>query len=164
MIRKKKLFVRPKKAYEKSRIYEENSLVKKYGLKNKREIWKTSAKINYFRTRAKSLANASHEEQKVFLNKLNLIGLKVNSLEDVLALKVEDLLNRRLSTIVASKKISQTPKHARQMIIHKKILVNNKVVNSPSYIVSVEEESLIKLKHSNKKVAKEPISKKTEKN
>ena len=34
------MFARPKKAYEKTRITEENVLVEKYGLKNKREIWK----------------------------------------------------------------------------------------------------------------------------
>ena len=164
MIRKKKLFVRPKKAYETSRIQEENLLVKKYGLKNKKEIWKTTAKVNYFRTRAKSLANLSQEEQNVFLNKLKLIGLKTNSLEDVLALKVEDLLDRRLSTIIASKKLSKTTKHARQLIIHKKVLISHKVVNTPSYIVAVEEEHLIKIKPSNKKVSEEIPAEKMEEN
>ena len=63
MIRKRKMFARPKKAYEKTRITEENVLVEKYGLKNKREIWKTIAKIKYYRQRAKDLAKKTDEEQ-----------------------------------------------------------------------------------------------------
>ena len=65
MIRKKKMFVRPKKAYEKTRIEEENTILNKYGLKNKREIWKALANINYFRSRAKDLARSTDEEQKI---------------------------------------------------------------------------------------------------
>ncbi len=143
MIRKHKQFTKPRKAFEKSRIKEENVLVKKYGLKNKREIWKTLAKIKYFRTRAKALAKATFDEQQVLLGKLKIIGLNTHTLADVLALNVEDLLKRRLSSVVVGKGLAQTQKHARQMVIHKKILIDNKVVNSPSYIVKVKEESLI---------------------
>lgn len=146
MIRKKKLFVRPKKAYEKTRILEENKLIVKYGLKNKREIWKALAKINYYRSRAKALAKSPTEEQKVLFGKLSALGIKVDSISDVLALKIENLLERRLPTIIAKKGISRTPKQARQMVTHKNILINGKVVNSPSYIVPLSEEKSIALK------------------
>ena len=37
--RKRKLFSRPKKLFDRARMDEENILIKRYGLKNKREIW-----------------------------------------------------------------------------------------------------------------------------
>ncbi|MBX4196713.1 30S ribosomal protein S4 [Candidatus Pacearchaeota archaeon] len=146
MIRKKKLYVRPKKAYEKVRIAEENIIVQKYGLKNKREIWKTAARVNYFRRRAKDLAKESHEEQEVLFNKLQELGLHIKTIADVLDLKVEDLLERRLPTLVVKKGFAFTPQHARQLVVHKKITVNNNVVNTPSYLVRVSEEPTISSK------------------
>lgn len=160
MIRKKKKFVRPKKPFESFRITEENELVKKYGLKNKREIWKTLAKINYYRSRAKALARKSLEEQNVLFNKLKAVGLNVESTADVLDLKVEDLLERRLPTVVAKKGIAGTTKQARQMVVHKKILVDGKVVNSPGYIVPVSFEESIKIKV--KKKQPKPVEEKKE--
>lgn len=145
MIRKRKLFVRPKKAFEKQRILEENQLLKTYGLKNKHELWKTLAKINYLRRRAMTLSS-NPEEQEVLFNKLKNLGLKINTTSDVLDLKPEDLLKRRLPTIVSKKKLASTVKQARQMVTHKKIQINEAVVNSPSYLVSVSEENAIKLK------------------
>ena len=156
MIRKKKLFNRPKKPFESSRIQNENVLVKQYGLKNKKEIWRTIAKVSYFRRRAMELANKSLEEQEVLFSKLNNLGLKISKTADVLGLKVEDLLERRLPTIVAKKKLSKTVKSARQMVVHKKILINGKVVNSPSYIVSLSEENNVSVKVK-KKTKKVPI-------
>ena len=150
MIRKKKKFSWPKKLYDKQRILEENKLREKYGLKNKREIWKTEAKVKYFRNRAKSLITADIEEQKKFFSKLNKFGLKIHSIADVLALNKEDILKRRLSSILAEKELANTPKHARQMIVHKKIMINNRVINVPSYLVKIDEEDKIRLKDGRK--------------
>ena len=143
MIRKKKLFSRPKKAFQKTRIEEENVLLKSYGLKNKREVWKSLAKINYYRTRAKALTKSAPEEQEVFLGKLRALGLKTNTLSDVLALQIEDLLKRRLPTVVAAKKLAHTVQQARQMVVHRKILISGNVVTIPGYIVSLAEEDKI---------------------
>jgi small subunit ribosomal protein S4 len=153
MKRKHKLYVRPKKAYEKTRIKEENSLMGKYGLKNKVEIWKSIAKIDYFRRRAKALALASSEEQQVFFSKLKKIGLNAESISDVLDLKVENILSRRLPTIVYQKKLAPTAQQARQLVVHKKVLIDGKVINIPSYIVSVSEEKLITIRPSKPKAA-----------
>jgi len=43
-----------------------------------------------------------------------------------------------------------SPKSARQLIVHKKVLINNNVVNSPSYIVPLELEDKISLKKTKK--------------
>ncbi len=153
MIRKKKKYSKPRKPYEKIRIKEEDELVKKYGLKNKREIWKTLAKIKYFRNRAKELARHPIEEQQVLFSKLNSLGLKAENTSNILDLKVEDFMNRRLSTIVGKNKMASTIKQARQLIVHKKVLISGKIVNSPGYLVPVAEENLITLK--NKKVLNE---------
>ena len=150
MIRKHKNFARPRKAFEISRIKNEDQLVEKYGLKNKREIWKTIAKVGYFRHRAMDLAKVSVEEQKVLFSKLNALGLKVSSISDVLALTVENLLERRFQTIVYHKKLASTPRHARQLIAHKIVLIDGRVCNVPGYIVSVAEESKISLKKASK--------------
>jgi|SRR3989338_1057078 len=143
MIRKKKLFVRPKKLYQKGRISEENALMEKYALKNKKEIWKTLAKVNYFRSRAKILAKESDEEQKILFSKLSRLGLNVKGIADVLALKIDDILNRRLTSVIYNKKLSATPQQARQLVAHKKVSINSKIINIPGYLVSVDEESLI---------------------
>ena len=157
MIRKHKNFARPRKAFEISRIQSENQLVEKYGLKNKKEIWKTIAKVSYFRHRAMDLAKLSIEEQKVLFNKLNALGLKVSSIADVLALNVENLLERRLQTVVSQKKLASTAKHARQLITHKRILIDGRVCSVPSYIVSLAEESKISVKPKESKAKKEEV-------
>ncbi len=146
MIRKHKRYVKPKKPYESARFKEENILLEKYGLKNKREVWKSIAKLNYFRSRAKALAQASPEEQQVLFRKLQALGLPTQSIADVLALSVENILKRRLASVVASKKLAHTVKHARQLIVHKKIQIQGKVVNAPSYLVSLDEESALSVK------------------
>lgn len=151
MIRKSKLYSRPRRAYEKTRILEENKLLEKYGLKSKREVWKAIANLKYYRTRAKALAKASSEEQQVFFDKLQKYGLRTNSITDVLALGVEDLLARRLPTIMVEKKIAKTAQEARQMVTHKRVSIDGKIVNVPSYLVPLSEESLIKLKVSKPK-------------
>jgi len=151
MIRKKNKYLKPRKLYESGRIKEENILKKNYGLKNKREIWKTVAKVTYYRRRAKELAKESLEEQQVLFNKLNALGLKVNTIAEVLDLKVENFLDRRLPTIVLKKKLSPTIKTARQMVTHKRILINGRVVNAPSYIVPISQENHIALKQKQKK-------------
>ncbi len=158
MIRKKKLYARPKKLYVRARIDEENALMKKYALKNKREIWKVSANVNYYRSRAKELAKHSVEEQKILFSKLNSIGIKVDSIADVLALKIESFLERRLPSVIARKGLLKTPQQARQMVVHKNVMIDGKIVNTPSYIVRVSDEDMISLKLKPKKVKAKPES------
>ena len=125
--------------------------MKKYGLKNKREIWKTLAKVNYFRSRAKALAKAPQKEQEVLFKKLKSIGLKSDTISDILDLKVEDILERRLPTIIVKKKLANTSFEARQLVVHKKVLINGKVMDAPSYLVPINDEKAIELKKKNKK-------------
>lgn len=146
MKRKHKIYSRPKRPFDKARIDEEGEIIKEFGLKNKREIWKAEAKIKLMREKAKKLISAKPEEQKILFEKLKKIGLKIDSIADVLSLNKKDYLRRRLQTIVFTKKFALSSKAARQLITHQKVLVDGKVVNVPSYVVPVELENKITLK------------------
>jgi small subunit ribosomal protein S4 len=143
--RKHKIYKRPRKLYDKIRIEEENVLVKRYGLKSKREVWKAESAIGVIRKRAKLLLTKPAEEQNRFVEKLKKQGFPVEKIAEVLSLDKEAYLKRRLQSIVVERKIASTPKQARQFIVHKHIKINNKKVNIPSYLVPVDEEDKIEL-------------------
>jgi len=155
-IRKRKKYSKPRRTYDKSRIEEENELIKKYGLKSKKEIWKAEAAIERIRNRAKKLITGAQEEQEKLFKKLNHIGLKVEKTADVLGLDKEDWLKRRLQSILVSKKLAK-PKEARQLVVHKHVLVGGNIVNIPSYVVKVDEENQIQVIKKTLKKAPEKI-------
>lgn len=144
MIRKKKKYSRPRKAYDKTRIEEENALVKKYGLKNKREIWKADFAVGKIRNQAKKLITASAEEQEKLFNKLRKMGFKADKISDVLDLNKEHWLRRRLQSILILKNMAK-PREARQLIVHKHVAINSEIINVPGYMVQVEEEGNIRV-------------------
>ena len=139
MKRKHKKYSKPKRPFDKQRIDEEAKIKKGFGLKNKKEIWMAEAKIKSIREKAKKLISASAKEQQALFDRLKKIGLNVNSIADVLLLDKENYLERRFQTIV-SKKLNITSKSARQLITHKKILVDGNAIDSPSYIVPIKKE------------------------
>lgn len=157
MKRKHKQYSRPRRPFDKQRIVEEEGIKKEFGLKNKKEIWKSESKIKSIRGKAKRLISASQEEQQALFNRLKKMGFKVNSIENVLSLEKKDYLRRRLQTILVGKKIASTSKGARQLITHKKVLVNGRIVDSPSYIVPVELENKITLKPKKERSIKKEI-------
>lgn len=149
--RQRRKYTRPTHLWRMDRIEEENELINKYGLKNKKEIWRAKAATARVRRQAIKLQALlgveADKEKNELIGRLNKLGLvKSNALEAVLALGVEDLLERRLQTIVYRKGIAQTPAQARQLVIHGHILVGEKVVNVPRYPVKVSEENLVRLK------------------
>ena len=159
MKRKHKNYSRPKTPFEKVRIDDEALIKEEFGLKSKREIWKADAKVKKIREKAKKLIPAKADEQKIFFNSLNKLGLKVNSIPEVLSLDKKNYLNRRLQTILFRKKLAHTIKESRQLIVHKKVLVDGKAVDKPSYIVPVEYENKITLKEKIVKKQKEAVEK-----
>ncbi|MBT3577869.1 30S ribosomal protein S4 [archaeon] len=152
--KKRKLFSRPKQLFDRTRMDEENVLIKKYGLKNKREIWKAKSTVSKFRKRAKTLIGSDIETQKEFFDKLNRMGLGIGDVSDVLALTEENLLDRRLQTMAFKKKLANTVKQARQLIVHKNVLVDGNVVNSPSFLVTKDLEDKISIKERKAKAPK----------
>lgn len=150
MKRKHKKYSRPKRPFDKARIEDEKKIKEEFGLKNKKEIWKVESEIKSLRKKAKKLISADKGEQEAMFERLKKIGLKVNSLSDILALEKRDYLQRRLQSVIIKNKISPTAKSARQLITHKKILVDGRIIDSPSYIVPVSLENKIILKKSAK--------------
>jgi len=146
MKKKHKTYSKPKRPFDKKRIEEENEIRAEFGLKNKKEIWRAEAKIKSFREKTKKLISSDKENQKNFFEKLKKIGLDVDSISDVLALGKKDYLRRRLQTVLFEKNLAPTIKTARQLITHKKVLINGKIVNSPSYIVPKKLEDKITIK------------------
>ena len=115
-------------------------------MKNKREIWKADARIKEIREKAKNLISASPAEQKKLFDRLKKIGFNVNSIGNVLSLDKKDYLKRRLQTVLVNKRLAFTPKSARQLITHRKVLVGGKAIDSPSYIVPIDLEDKITIK------------------
>jgi len=85
------------------------------------------------------------EVQQTLIKKLVKLGVLGSEagFEDVLLLTVEDLLKRRLQTLVFEKGYAKTIYQARQFVVHGHIQVRGKKINAPSYIVKKEEEDMI---------------------
>jgi small subunit ribosomal protein S4 len=143
-IRKK--YKTPAHPWEKARLEHEAELIKKYALGNKKEIWKINSLLKSFKAQAKKLGSLStkqaEKERNLVLAKLTSIGLlkAEDTLESVLTVAIEDLMERRLQTFVLKKGFARTMKQARQFVTHGHIQVSGKVITSPSYILRVSEE------------------------
>ena len=150
----KKQYNTPSHPWEKERIDHEKIIVKEYGLVNKKEIWKFNTRLANFKAQAKKCANVTtdqiQKEKDQLLAKLRRYGLlnEKGNIDEVLGLQVEDLLNRRLQSIVNKKNLTTTVKQARQFIVHGHVEVNSKKVTIPSYLVDVDEEDRISVKES----------------
>lgn len=145
----KKKFERPRKPWEKNRIIYERELINKYGFKNKKEIWRFNALLRGFREQARRIVathtSQSKKEGENLLKRLNKIGLlgEKSTFDDVLELSIDDISKRRLVSMVMSKGLARTPKQARQFIVHKHVIVGDRKVSSPNYIVLRSEENNI---------------------
>jgi small subunit ribosomal protein S4 len=145
----KKKFDKPKHPWKSDRLEEERRILKEYGLKNKRELWRVETTLRNYRRQARSLLAKMTEQAKVeerqLLDKLGRLNVVKDdaTLDDVLALKIEDLLDRRLQSMVYKKGLANTQKQARQFIVHGHITVAGKKVTAPSYIVKKDEEDKI---------------------
>lgn len=122
-----------------------------YGLRNKRELWKAQTEVARIRNQARALlalsSEARSEKEKRLLNFLNRLGLVKEgaTLDDILNLKVEDLLERRLQTIIMKKSGIKSPYQARQIVSHGHVSIGNRKVNIPGYLVRTDEEPQILL-------------------
>lgn len=145
----KKSYNRPRSIWTSDQISTELYIVGSYGLRNKRELWKAQTEIARIRNQARALLALSidvrQEKETQLLNYLSRLGLVTNesSLDDVLNLKIEDILERRLQTIVMKKSNMKSPYQARQLVVHGHVSIGNRKINLPGYLVKREEESLI---------------------
>jgi small subunit ribosomal protein S4 len=148
MRRLRKRSKKPKRPWDSSRIEEEGKLLREYGLKRKRELWRAEAIVREFRRRARDLIAVKDEEKtKTLLDKVVELGLleKGQGLDYVLMLKANNILERRLQTVVFKKGFASTIKGARQMVAHGHVHIGGRRVKFPSFIVSSEKEKEIRV-------------------
>ncbi len=146
MRRIRKAYKQPKKAWDLARIRDDKTLMKNHGLRRKRELLRAEGVLRRFRQRARELiGEEDKEKEKVLIDKLSSMGMlkKGVGLDDVLALGVDDLLERRLQTVLLRKGLAKTISQSRQMIVHGHVSVDGKRVRFPSYMVPLEEENKI---------------------
>jgi len=139
----------PKHPWIKERLLKEIELVGRYGLKNKKELWRAETMARKLRHRARALLALPEDERReamrALLDRLYALGLveKDATLDDILGLTAANILERRLQTIVYKKGLAQTMHQARQLIVHGHIAIAGRRVTSPGYLVKREEEDLV---------------------
>jgi small subunit ribosomal protein S4 len=146
-----KQYATPKRRFEKTRLDDEKRLVIDYGLRNKRELWKAQSILRKYRAAARELValrsagitseiyQTKKDQLISHLYRYGLVGENAD-VGDVLALKVEQQLDRRLQTQVLRKGLARTPKQARQFITHGHIAIGGQRVTVPGYRVTRGEE------------------------
>ena len=147
-----KQYATPKRRFEKTRLDDEKRLVIDYGLRNKRELWKAQSILRKYRAAARELValrsagitseiyQTKKDQLISHLYRYGLVGENAD-VGDVLALKVEQQLDRRLQTQVLRKGLARTPKQARQFITHGHIAIGGQRVTVPGYRVTREAVS-----------------------
>jgi len=147
----RRVWQKPKRPLNYDLIMDELKTLGTFGLKTKRELWKTQTELSRVRLQARSLLALRQDERErkepILMQSLSKIGLvnEDSTLDDVLNLQVTDLLSRRLQTIAQRKLYFKTPYQARQAIVHGHIMIGDSVVTIPSYTVKTEEEAKIHL-------------------
>jgi len=118
-----------------------------FGLKNKRELWRVQFLLSRIRKAARTLLKLEPSDKRrqfegsallTRLRKLGVLTEEKNSLDYVLSLTVEDFLRRRLQYQVAQNNLAKSIHHARVLVRHGHIVVNNRNVNIPSFLVHVD--------------------------
>ena len=148
----RKKYETPSHPWQEDRIKAEDELIRKYGLKNKREIWKSQTSLRKYRGQARELLakvrggnpqiKKESDQLLMHLNRFNILPSN-STLDDVLALETESILSRRLQTLTYLKGLANTPMHARQLISHGHIAIAGRKTTVPGYMVTKEEESQI---------------------
>ena len=145
----RKQYSSPRRPWDKKRIVKESKIMREYGLKAKRELWRFETIIKGKKHNARTLLalpieTRTEKEKELFENLYNLGILDSKAtLDDVLGLTLESILERRLQTVDLRKGLAITAHQARQFITHGHISVNKKKVSSPGYLVKRNEEDMI---------------------
>jgi small subunit ribosomal protein S4 len=153
MKRQRRKYDKPSHPWEKDRMDAEDKLLRRFGLRRKRDVWRAETILRNFRRQARKLLAESGPqaelETKQLLNRLRRLGLVKEdaTLDDVLGLTVERILERYLQVVLHRRELVKTPKQARQLILHGHVTVGGRKINVPSYLVTVEEEHSIGLKY-----------------
>jgi len=148
MKRQRKTYATPTKRFDKQRIERELGHLKNFGLKRKTELWKMEALLRNYRSLARELAASRNaEKEKILINKLVKMGVldEGTTLDDVLGLTIERLLERRLPNLIFKKGYTNSVKQARQLVTHGHVTIWGRKIVYPSYLVTKDEESKIQV-------------------
>ncbi len=144
--RNRSKFEKPKERWSLERIKADNSLVTEFGLKNMSELWKVQTEVSRIRRNARELlsgsGSGSEDVKGRIIGRLQRLGIVSTgaTLDNLLDLKENDILNRRLQTVVYRRGMARSMKQARQLTVHGFISINGRKVNRPGYMVDVESE------------------------
>src|SRR5512136_1353042 len=106
-----KQYEKPTRKFEKQRQADEVKLIVNYGLRNKREVWKSQMVLRRFRRAARDITAMTSagvdpkivetKKRQMFehLERMGFVPADAG-IESVLSLKIEQQLERRLQTIV----------------------------------------------------------------
>ncbi len=147
----RKQYSRPRSPWRADQLAQELYLLGTFGLRNKRELWKAQTQLSSIRKQARTLLAATQvvreREEKKLLDSLKKKGLirEEATLDDILSLTVEDMLARRLQSMVFKKGMALSPLHSRQLIVHGHIAVGERIITVPGYDVGGAEEPNVRL-------------------
>ena len=147
----RKQYSRPRSPWRADQLAQELYLLGTFGLRNKRELWKAQTQLSAVRKQARTLLAATQlvrlREEKKLLDSLQRKGLihEGATLDDILSLTVEDMLARRLQSMVFKKGMALSALHARQLIVHGHVAVGERLITIPGYEVGGRDEGIIKL-------------------
>ena len=148
----RKRYDTPSHPWQGERIKLEKELMVKYGLKNKKEVWKAQSYLRNLRGQARTLSAKIRTDDKQAMMEIDLLLKKCYKLgllndgaplNEVLAIEIEAVLSRRLQSLVYTRGLSSTPKQARQLISHGHIIIKDRRVSIPGLIVPKFDEKFI---------------------
>lgn len=147
--RQKKKYVVPKRPFDTERFEQELELIGAFGLRNKRELWRHSTELSNYRRQARQMLALTPSErqqlEKELVDKLAKIGILAEepSLDRVLDLTLDNILERRLQTIVFRKGMAASMHHARQLVTHGHIALDSARVTTPARLITIGEADRI---------------------
>jgi len=128
-------------------------IIGKYGLKNKREVWRVQLTLARMRKAARELLTLEEKDPRRLFEgealmrrcfRFGLLNENENKLDYVLGLTPAKVMERRLQTIILRNNFeARSIHHARVLIRQRHIRVGRQLVNVPSFLVRIDREKQI---------------------